>query len=333
MSGLGTACFVVAGIVGTVAAEKAWLDYSVNPLITGFLLGAGVASVAWATWTMVVSADGSVSWRIGADAENWTAKELHRLGAAWHIEHDVPFAENGYIHDVDHVAIGPHGVLAVETKWTSASVDLGAKRLPKEVQDAARQAENNAGRLRGLLSRVSEIDVIPLVVFWGRDVTPPTETVRRQGSVRIVAGKQAELWRSRLNGQNLEAEMVERLSARVHGWLVEQEKNSFGADVRRRLGAAQRLSLASVAALSVIIALFPVTRAWAGLDRFLGAAFSWGGGVVGVVVLLLPLVLALAVLGCVYLARRADPTISLTRWTAPLVIWCLAFGFLLLLTP
>lgn len=333
LDGLIAASLVPIFVFGLAAAEEAWFDHSLSPLATGFLLGAGLVSVPWIMWTLVLSVDGSASWRIGADAEQWTANELHRLGEAWEITHNVPFPGTRYLQDVDHVAIGPYGVLAVETKWTSATVDLGAKRLPKDIQNAVRQAEANAGRVRGLLSRVAEIDVIPLVVFWGRDVTPATEPVRREGTVRIVAGKQAELWRPRLDAERLEVEMVARLSARVRWWLVEQEEKTFGVVVRNRMRAARRLSFGSIAAMFVVIALFPTTSAWAGLDRFIGAVVRWGGGAVGVVVLLLPVALALAALAYVCLARRLDPTISLLRWTIPLAFCFTAFGALVVITP
>jgi hypothetical protein len=333
LGGVIAAGVVPASVLGIRAAQQAWFGHSFGPLMTGFLLGAGLVSVAWALWTLALSIDGSMSWRIGADAEQWTARELHRLGTAWHIEHNVPFPENGYLHDVDHVAIGPYGVLAVETKWTSSSVDLGAKRLANNVQEAVRQSEANAGRLSGLLRRVIDVDVIPLVVFWGRDVVPAPEPVRREGKVRVVAGRQAALWLPRLEAERLDAETVAKLSARVHRWLTEQEQNSIGVVVERRLVTARRLGSFSMTLMAILVALFPATEASADLDRLLATVFRQGGGALGGAILLLPLVLAFAGLAFVYLARRVDPTIPLARGIAPVVFWCAVFSALLLVTP
>lgn len=319
---------LISAVFGMTAVQETWFDRPVSPLLTGFLLGAGLASSAWGTWISVVSVDGSVNWRTGAVAEQWTANELHQLGASWQIEHDVPFPEDGYWLDVDHIAIGPHGVLAVETKWTSDSADLTANRLSKQVQKALGQAEANAGRVRGLLRRVSDIDVIPLVVYWGPGVTPPTTPVRREGKVRIVAGSQAALWRPLLQAERLEPEMVAQLSARVQSWLVEQEQKTISVDVGRRLRPARRLGQASVATMVVLLALLPATMAWDNLDRLIGPLFGFGGGAVGVVIFLLPLVLALATLGLVYVARRQDPSLPFSKGIAPLVMWCTCFGAL-----
>lgn len=333
LSSLAASCVVVAIVLGITAAQQAWFGQRVDRLLTGFLLGAGLVSVPWAVWALALSTDGSATWRIGADAEGWTASELHELGGAWHIEHNVPFPENGYVRDVDHVAVGPFGVLAVETKWTSAAVDLGSKRLVKEVQDAMRQAEDNAGRVRGLLRRVAEVEVVPVVVFWGREVKAPAKPVRREGNVRIVAGQQAALWRKHLNAERLDPETVTQLSERVHGWLVEQEQKLIGAGLQRRLKQAQRVRRMSMAATAVIAVLFPAAEASADLDRLVGRVFGLGGGAVGVTIFFFPVMLALLALALVHLARRVDPTISWSQGLVPLILWCAGFGLLWLATP
>lgn len=307
LTGLIGTALVPVSVLGISAVQKAWFGHPLTASIMGFLLGAGMVSVSWMMWTLSLSVDGSAPWRIGADAEQWTANELHRLGASWQIEHNVPFPENGYVGDVDHIACGPYGVLAVETKWTRSTVDLGAKRLPKEVDRAVKQAEANAGRVRGLLRRVADVNVIPLVVFWGQEVKAPPELVRREGRVRIVAGKQGALWRPLLDRQHLDPEMVAQLSTRVHRWLIEREEEGIGVAVHRRLRLAQRVGLVSITVLTALVALFSATRLWPGVDRLLGAFFSMGGGAIGVAILLLPLMLALAVLGFVHFARRLDP--------------------------
>lgn len=329
---IGTAA-VFASVFGTKFLEDAWLDQSFGPLLTGFMLGAGLISVPWAMWTVAVSVDGSANWRLGADGEQQTARELHRLGASWRIEHNVPFPEYGYSKDVDHVAVGPYGALAVETKRTSRSIDLGAKHLDDEVKKAIKQAEDNAGRVRGLLAKVDDVEVIPLVVFWGPDVKPGPDVVRREGTVRIVAGCQAAMWRQRLAAEHLDPEVVERLAVRVREWRIDQEGKTIGLAVRRHLTSGRRLGQASVAAALALVVLLPAARAWEGLDRILGAVFGFGRGAVGGVAFVLPLVLALAGLGFVNIARRLDPSIPWVRGLAPLGLWLASFSALLIATP
>ena len=63
---------------------------------TPFVFGLGLGAFPCLVWIAVTSADGSATWRIGADAEAWTAEELRGLGSSWHIEHAVLFPELGH---------------------------------------------------------------------------------------------------------------------------------------------------------------------------------------------------------------------------------------------
>lgn len=187
--------------------------------------------------------------------------------------------------------------------------------------------------MRGLLRRVADIDVIPLVVFWGQDVTPPPEPFRRAGTVRIVAGKHGALWRPLLDTQRLDAEMVAQLSARVHRWLVEQEDKLIGVAVHRHPQLAQRVGRGSIAVLTVLVALYPATKVWPGRRSSPWSIPQPGRGAMGVAVLLLPLILALAALGVVHFARRLDPTISFLRGMPPLLFCGACFSLLVLVVP
>ncbi|HET7488094.1 MAG TPA: nuclease-related domain-containing protein [Acidimicrobiales bacterium] len=316
---------VVGVILGISAVQDAWLGQRPDPMLTGFSLGAALTCVAWGAWSLAISVDGSASWRIGADAEQWTASELHALGRLWVVEHDVPFPEDGYFVDVDHVAVGPFGVLVVETKWTSDVIDLGARRLAKRVEDAVQRAQDNAGRVRGLLRRVADVEVIPLVVFWGRDVKGPEDVVRRVGEVRVVAGGQGDRWRQRLSSERVDPQTVARLAERLQGWTAEQEDKLIGADVGRWLRRATLLGRSSVAASGLIAALLAATRLSKDVDRSVVRVLRIGSGAIGVFLLLLPLVLALLALVCVYFARRLDPTLGWSRRLAPVAVWLVGF--------
>lgn len=113
-------------VVGLTVASYAATDLvggRPSSFVTGFVMGVGVACVPFFLWTAITSVDGSWSWRVGADAERWTAEELARLGPARQVEHHLVFTGKRqgkrWYSDVDHVAVGPPGVLAVSTKWTA----------------------------------------------------------------------------------------------------------------------------------------------------------------------------------------------------------------------
>jgi len=119
--------------------------------------------------------------------------------------------------DVDHVVVGPYGVLVVESKFASSQMDLGADRLTKRLRDAIYQVEKNAVKVQGLLCRTTpDLVAIPVVVFWGRLVTAPKQVVRHFDTVRVVAGADAAKWRQRLADRvNLSPETVTAISGEI----------------------------------------------------------------------------------------------------------------------
>jgi hypothetical protein len=62
-------------------------------------------------------AAGSFNRYLGYFGERIVAEYLEPLkGQGWRILHDVPFQNNGTKFNLDHIAIGPQGVFAIETK-------------------------------------------------------------------------------------------------------------------------------------------------------------------------------------------------------------------------
>ena len=126
------------------------------------------------------------SFAAGARGERTVGRQLNRWAARydWHVLHAVPVGRRGA--DIDHVIIGPFGVVTVNTKTTAAAVwageyglTIGGKPvdyLPKSRSEAAR-AGRFLGRATGL-----EVPVQPAIVFVGaRRVT-----VRRGGPADVA---------------------------------------------------------------------------------------------------------------------------------------------------
>lgn len=142
------------------------LSMFTNPRLLWFFAGIALSSLAW----MMHEFFGSVEYnrlRDGAFAEEFTARELSKLsGSGWaHIDH-VEF----HGCDVDHVAVGPGGVFAIETKWTTQTwtIDNG-QMIEQWARSAVEQAATNARRIRALLEGNAKIrtDVQPVLMIWG----------------------------------------------------------------------------------------------------------------------------------------------------------------------
>jgi hypothetical protein len=290
------------------------------------MIGALEASVLWSLWLLASTTGGSISWHMGANAEEWTARELQGLGPLWQIEHSIPLPGRTHPIDIDHVAMGPYGVLVMETKWTSKSIDLNATKLDKDVQSAIKQVSWNA---RDLAATIPEkIEVIPVVVYWGRKVIPPSEARLRVGDVRIVAGRKAEEWRPLLTGRRVDSEAVDRFADAVRSWRVEEEERTIGVARDRHLQTARLLARMSIFSLSVVTAIGVAGWNWEPLGRVLFRAMQPTGGAAGGVVLLVPLLMAVAGLGFAHLARRVDPNVPWWRGTGPIAAWAALFAIL-----
>lgn len=136
------------------------------------------------------------AWRLGATGETEVGNELTKLFGDrddWHVLHAVAVGERG--SDIDHVVIGPPGVITLDTKCHPggrAYVVDRAVRINGHRTDYLRNSRFEAARATRLLSKACGFDV-PVkaaIVFVGLDAIDvkqmPTDvhvtTRRRLGS-------------------------------------------------------------------------------------------------------------------------------------------------------
>ena len=155
-----------------------WVHGSARWFLAGIIVSIG----SWlAAGTVVVFSGAAPKW-MGRMGEVWTADELrhaHKYG--WRHINDT------YLTDqIDHLAIGPAGLLVVETKWRS-------EPRPADERAAAQRIREQADKIELLLrNRHCLVPVAPVVVLWN----PPTEKDRAPvgvtDGVTVVDGP--DLW-------------------------------------------------------------------------------------------------------------------------------------------
>jgi hypothetical protein len=113
-------------------------------------------------------------WRRGAEGEEVVGEILEKMSAdGWHVIHDVSFGRG----NIDHIAIGPGGVFAVETK--SHGGQLSVDRLdPKMLSQAYAEKKT--------LEEVSGLEVRALLVF-SRAYLMERPPLQRQGVTILPA--------------------------------------------------------------------------------------------------------------------------------------------------
>jgi hypothetical protein len=169
---------------------------------------------------------GGVNWITGGLAEKDTARVLAQLGSSWKVAHNIAFPmgvpPNTWEVDVDHVAVGPYGVLVVETKYSSAPVSVD--KLSKWNRDI-KQARKNAALIQELLEKADiSAPVRPVLIYWGWRVKLPEQPVRRVEDVRVVYGVDAKRWLPLLATRRINPEIE------ASAWGVISERASESAE-------------------------------------------------------------------------------------------------------
>jgi Nuclease-related domain len=108
------------------------------------------------------------SWRVGAKGEEKIAHELNKLGAEWRVLHAVEVGVRG--SDIDHVVIGPPGVITLNTKrHPDGKVWVGERSVMVNGfrTDYLRNSRHEASRASRLLTSAHghTVEVIAAIVF------------------------------------------------------------------------------------------------------------------------------------------------------------------------
>lgn len=186
--------------------------------LDGLIVGAWIASVLWFVGIVVVLFTGSGAQLMGGVAERWTADELRRLrSSGWQSHHSVRLLQRG---DIDHLAVGPAGVVVLETKWRSGDWD------PTDpdswaTQKGERQLVEGMRRVNLWLKRhAGSAMTHAILVAWGTDSFDITTL---PSGIVIVPG----------------ADLREYLSGLAAGELDEDRRAAVHAEIERQIARRQ----------------------------------------------------------------------------------------------
>jgi hypothetical protein len=159
----------------------------------------GVGTSAIATlFVLLIEVTGTAAVSMGSTAEQWTASELRPLRKqGWVLINRFLLDRGG---DIDHLLIGPAGIVVAETKWRSSGWTL---RPPApEAREAMQRVSRSAHRI-GNWDPVKKAGcpVQPVLFLWGRRADEPAEATREYldiGPVAVIRGTRAAAhWRER----------------------------------------------------------------------------------------------------------------------------------------
>lgn len=240
-------------------------------LVAGVVAGAGIAMLYH--WCVIAS--GATAGTMGHAAEEWTDSELRRLRSkGWrHVNHLVIKPELG---DIDHVAVGPDGVIVVETKWRSHEEDVD--ELSDWMASALRQAQRNRQQVVQLLNwqRRDPLLVQALVVLWGPDVSHDSAEAVLADGVNVTAGQNLRDDLAALGDERLSPNEVEGVYSKLKKRVAErdtwEQKNlpPVPPTLQRRAGRWVRGSIA--AWVGLFLALLSLRLDWWSIAAIAGLA-------------------------------------------------------------
>jgi hypothetical protein len=154
--------------------------------LAAFVLGAGLTGL-WCGWMLGFNAR-NLTWSWGAAGERWTADELGRLNSDWRVYHDLPDGTGNW----DHVAVGPTGVFAIDSKSLSepAIVDDQGLRAGR-LRFGGNKTRSSAVRMKELIERHTDraLWVQGVVAVWGQ---LPEDVIERDKVLYVKAPRLVE---------------------------------------------------------------------------------------------------------------------------------------------
>ena len=166
---------------------------------------------------MTILLSGIADPLMGLDAEGSTSDELRRLMRhGWKLANGVKIKGR---EDIDHLVVGPSGVLVVESKWSRHRWPLGEENLPfmtdqlnRTVEQVKRNSRNFMIQFAGVLE---DVPVRAICVVWSAiDSSMDPPWIETQGTV-VVRGPELRNWLRMQDQVSLDDLAVNRIWNRI----------------------------------------------------------------------------------------------------------------------
>lgn len=292
---------LVTTLLVTLAALLTTGYLVLGDVARGVLVAVGLVGVLSAMAIWIGQASGTAPSLTGDLGEQWTAHELRKLRRhGWVVVTHVSLR----MRDIDHLLIGPGGVIAVQAKWSATAWTWHP--IDQRIFDTARQAQALARDLSSWdeLRSLGVRAVDSAVFLWG----PGAHKVPCGAAIEetaVVTRRTATWWRRGLGHDRLSPEQVERAWRAVDTLCRSRERSAAQSTTMpaspgewlARMVFAVVAVCAGVLAITSLVATdlqWALSLAWwllilavslaasrLGGVRYLGAAWVVGLGAVG----------------------------------------------------
>lgn len=201
----------------------------VAPLLHGAFrwLEVGVFGVSgfWFALMQVILRSGAASNVMGTDGEVSTAEVMRTFRRrGWRLINDVKVHKT---YGIDHVAIGPAGVLIMETKWARDSWPIGGgfdKEMTQTLNKAIWQA--NRGREEfeeKFMQFLDGVTVQAICVLWSAYYPPKVKRSTTVKGVEVLIGPELSGWIKKQNNHALDKSEIDRIWREVDKFVAKRD--------------------------------------------------------------------------------------------------------------
>jgi Holliday junction resolvase-like predicted endonuclease len=236
-------------------------------VVRGAVIGGAAVSGLWFDVLVALVWTGAGSKFMGASGEAWTSEVLRELGRdGWRLVNNVTLTAWG---DIDHVLVGPGGVVVVESKWSANRWPVsghGARFMDSQKKNAASQAQRNAKDVGDWLSASGiTVPVMSLGVFWtgARKSSIGWEPWRNKSTILVNGPSLREWTQTELPQDGVDSATVDRVYSMLGQRVDEQDRADFesGKSVPPTIrGLATEWALKPMAGMVLAVYAVALTR-------------------------------------------------------------------------
>ena len=196
------------------------------------LIGVLGASGFWLDVILVILWSGIAPTVMGIQGETLTAEVLDDFaGKEWLLINGLRFKDRG---DIDHILIGPAGLLIFESKWSGGRwpMELNSKGyLGKQVEWATRQVKMNRIDLcREFKDVIGDIPIYQVCVFWtGEDSSADDKFFFRE-TVYGIRGPELANWLIELPKDAVKETTIRRIAGPIETFAYERDREDVLTD-------------------------------------------------------------------------------------------------------
>jgi hypothetical protein len=199
-------------------------------------------SSVWLVIGIAVLLSGAAASVMGVIAEEWTANDLRSLRRrGWRVVQGLRLR---YAADVDHIAIGPAGIVVVESKWRSdewPQVGLPQDKespLGRAIEQAARNRRNVESHFKRAVAGSPVLGALVLHSPIGVQGRAPAWHDDPSG-VTIVEGGAVVRWMKSLDGNTVDKAGVRRVWEEAEKFAALRDKHDEASQGPARLTLRQ----------------------------------------------------------------------------------------------